>query len=127
MRIARKPPCIYSGIVPLLNNVGIQFPQTSRGEFLSLMKWWYFCNKLFLRKLWDILIVQCWNIWMQINSKILSNIAPSTNAWKVLLKQDLGIVSLRIKDNKVQPFNTGLKTHSNFAMFPKQKELANSF
>ena len=37
----------------------------------------------------DIVILGCWNIWMQRNGKIFNDIRPSLNSWRHMLKHDL--------------------------------------
>ena len=45
----------------------------------------------------DIVIMGCWNIWMQRNGKIFKGIQPAETSWKHLLKKDLQVLGYRIK------------------------------
>ena len=44
-----------------------------------------------------IVILGCWNIWIQRNGKIFRNEVPSVNCWKFKLKQDLELLKDIIK------------------------------
>ena len=45
----------------------------------------------------EIIIMGCWNIWMQRNNIIFNGIQPANNSWKHLLKKDLSLTLYRIK------------------------------
>ena len=45
----------------------------------------------------DILIMGCWNIWMQRNNNIFHNVRHGVTSWRLQLKKDLLILGHRIK------------------------------
>ena len=45
----------------------------------------------------EILILGCWNIWIQRNNKILRAIPQSIQSWRFYLKQDLKLLKHKIK------------------------------
>ena len=49
----------------------------------------------------EIIIMDCWNIWMQRNGLIFNGTRSSLNSWRHLLKKDLTLVIYRIKTRHV--------------------------
>lgn len=49
----------------------------------------------------DIVIMGCWNIWMQRNGKIFKAVPPGIHAWKQGLYQDLSLVKHRTKEKNI--------------------------
>lgn len=45
----------------------------------------------------DIIILGCWNIWMQRNGRIFRNADPTFQAWKHSFKEDLNLLNRRIR------------------------------
>ena len=52
----------------------------------------------------EIVIMGCWNLWMQRNAKIFGNITPSVQSWRIQLRNDLQLILLRTKNKHRNAF-----------------------
>lgn len=100
MKILRKLSILFHGTARLLNLVGILFLQKDIGAPPSLMRWLSF-TRFSKNNVMDIIIMGCWNIWMQRNEKIKKNEVSHLISWKYRLKKDLLLINNRTKAENI--------------------------
>ena len=53
----------------------------------------------------EIVIVGCWNIWIQRNVQVFRAIQPTIQAWRYFLKAVIQLLQFKIKDKPANSFH----------------------